>query len=221
MGMRRLPPNQVAQSLAGIGKLIDDEGFKQQLFDQVDQPLEEETDTNTGKKFLKHEYNRDGDSYRSPWSNTYFPESPEATFFPSQELLQLEQKANEVFAIYVKLYYDYAISSVYLNDTDGQGFNACFLVKKEMDPTTKVKSGTWDGIHIVVCDMKDTSKAAYKVISTVLTSLEYKDPSGVGNMTLYGSSSVSASDSVKLPADFGARTDPNDFHISNIGRLIE
>jgi len=37
--MRRLPPNQVAQSLAGIGKLIEDEAFKQQLFDQVDQPL--------------------------------------------------------------------------------------------------------------------------------------------------------------------------------------
>ena len=34
--MRRLPPNQVAKSLAGIGQLIEDETFKQQLFDQVD-----------------------------------------------------------------------------------------------------------------------------------------------------------------------------------------
>lgn len=37
--MRRLPPNQVAKSLAGIGGLITDEAFKQQIFDQVDQPL--------------------------------------------------------------------------------------------------------------------------------------------------------------------------------------
>ena len=37
--MRRLPPNQVAKSLAGIGSLIEDEEFKQQFFDQVDQPL--------------------------------------------------------------------------------------------------------------------------------------------------------------------------------------
>ncbi len=37
--MRRLPPNQVAKSLAGIGQLIEDEAFKQQLFDQIDQPL--------------------------------------------------------------------------------------------------------------------------------------------------------------------------------------
>lgn len=58
---------------------------------------EEETDTTNGKKFLKHEYNRDGDSYRSPWTNTYFPASSDATFYPSDDLLQLEQKANEVF----------------------------------------------------------------------------------------------------------------------------
>jgi len=31
--MRRLPPNQVEKSLAGVGQLIEDEQFKQQLFD--------------------------------------------------------------------------------------------------------------------------------------------------------------------------------------------
>lgn len=46
-------------------------------------------DTTNGKTFLKHEYNRDGDSYRSPWSNQYFPPT-ESTFFPSAHLLQLE-----------------------------------------------------------------------------------------------------------------------------------
>ena len=90
-------------------------------------------DTTTGKEFLKHEYNRDGDSYRSPWSNTYFPASPDSSFFPSDQLLRLEQKANDLFSLYVQRYYDYALSSVYFNDTDGAGFNACFLVKKQMD----------------------------------------------------------------------------------------
>ena len=206
--------------------------MQQQLFDQVDQPLgkffpfflilhdlliffvEEETDTTNGKKFLKHEYNRDGDSYRSPWTNAYFPASDEATFYPSDQLLQMEQKANEVFAVYVKLYYDYATSSVYFNDTEGQGFNACFLVKKEMDQTASVRDGTWDAIHIVVCDMSDASKASYKVISTVMISLEVKQANGVGKLTLHGSSSKSCSDSVALPADFGGRTDPKDFHIA-------
>ena len=37
--MRRLPPNQIEKSLAGIGSLIEDETLKQQIFDSVDQPL--------------------------------------------------------------------------------------------------------------------------------------------------------------------------------------
>lgn len=90
-------------------------------------------DTTSGRNFLKHEYNRDGDSYRSPWCNTYFPASPDATFFPSEQLLSLEQKANEVFQTYVQLYYDYAVSSVYFMDTDTPGFNSCWLVQKVMD----------------------------------------------------------------------------------------
>ncbi len=95
--------------------------------------LEVETCEKTGREFLKHEYNRDGDSYRSPWSNTYYPASPDATFFPSEQLLKMEQKANELFAVYCQMYYDFAISSVYFNDTDQNGFNACFLVQKNMD----------------------------------------------------------------------------------------
>ena len=92
--------------------------------------LDVETDTSNGKEFLKHEYNRDGDSYRSPWSNVYFPESPDSTFFPSDSLRKLEQKANETFQLYVRMYYDEALSSCYINDTEEPGFKAAFLVKK-------------------------------------------------------------------------------------------
>lgn len=52
--------------------------------------------------------------------------------------MKLEQKANDVFAQYVKLYYDYAVSSVYLIDTDGQGFNGCFLVKKVLQDSKEI-----------------------------------------------------------------------------------
>lgn len=54
--------------------------------------LEVETDGTNGREYLKCEYNRDGEAYRSPWSNKYFPEdsvSPDANY-PSSELLQLE-----------------------------------------------------------------------------------------------------------------------------------
>jgi capping protein (actin filament) muscle Z-line, beta len=58
------------------------------------------TDTREGKDFLKCEYNRDGDSYRSPWSNQYFPEASEEAVYPSNDLLQMEQKFNDVFNRY-------------------------------------------------------------------------------------------------------------------------
>jgi capping protein beta len=55
-------------------------------------------DTVEGKPFLKSEYNKDGDSYRSPWTNQYFPpiefnEADDPDFqpiYPSPELLSLE-----------------------------------------------------------------------------------------------------------------------------------
>lgn len=117
--------------------------------------LDVETDTSNGKEFLKHEYNRDGDSYRSPWSNVYFPESPDSTFFPSDSLRKLEQKANETFQLYVRMYYDEALSSCYINDTEEPGFKAAFLVKKQMDNEGGVDKGNWDAIHIVICKLKD------------------------------------------------------------------
>ena len=110
-------------------------------------------DSVTGKVFLKHEYNRDGESYRSPWSNQYFPPA-ESTFFPSAPLLQLEQKANNMFATYVKLYYDSGtFSSVYLVDTESAGFNACVLVKKDINDEKDIKKGCWDAVHVVTCNL--------------------------------------------------------------------
>ena len=50
-------------------------------------------DEETNREYLQHEYNRDGDSYRSPWCNKYFP-GMQSEFFPSPQLRGLEEKAN-------------------------------------------------------------------------------------------------------------------------------
>jgi capping protein beta len=63
--------------------------------------IEVAIDMISSREYLKHEYNRDGESYRSPWSNKFFPEAPDCEFFPSPVLLSLEQKMNDVFAQYV------------------------------------------------------------------------------------------------------------------------
>ncbi|KAL5981008.1 hypothetical protein ACLOJK_028928 [Asimina triloba] len=56
-------------------------------------------DMESGKEFILCEYNRDADSYRSPWSNRYHPPLEDG-LLPSDELRKLEIEANDIFTIY-------------------------------------------------------------------------------------------------------------------------
>jgi hypothetical protein len=97
--------------------------------------IELHDDVEKGIDFLGCEYNKDGDSYRSPWSNKYYPtiEDPSySPFYPTGKLLEMETSANEVFARYAKLYYDKDfITSVYFFESGADNaFGSCWLVKK-------------------------------------------------------------------------------------------
>merc|ERR1719223_2702111 len=112
--MRRMPPSKIEHNLAGLLNLVDDdEDTVEELLQRVDQPLQLETDSSTGKSFLLCDYNRDGDSYRSPWSNKYFPAMDDG-FLPSSKLRDMEVEANDLFDTYRKLYFEGGTSSVYL-----------------------------------------------------------------------------------------------------------
>lgn len=174
-------------------------------------------DESNTKEYLKHEYNRDGESYRSPWSNQYFPPSPDASFYPSADLLRMEQKANGLWAQYVHLYYDYAFSSVYLMDTDGKGFNGCFLVKKELNNQKEVKESCWDAIHVVTCEVAG-NKVNYTVISTVLISLSAATDA-IGKLSIAGSCNKTSKSEVTVSDEFSK--DPDQFHLRQIGKIIE
>ena len=69
------------------------------LLSSVDQPLKIARDKETGKDYLLCDYNRDGDSYRSPWSNTYDPPLDDGAL-PSDRLRKLEIEANAAFDQY-------------------------------------------------------------------------------------------------------------------------
>ena len=69
--MRRLPPQQIEKNLTNLIDLIPDQC--EDLLSAVDQPLKIARDKKVGKDYLLCDYNRDGDSYRSPWTNTYDP----------------------------------------------------------------------------------------------------------------------------------------------------
>jgi capping protein beta len=80
--MRRLPPNQFDKCLAGFFEFIEDEDLQGRIVESIDMPLEI-TNADDGRPFLKHEFNRDGDSYRSPHDNKYYPANPEGVELPA------------------------------------------------------------------------------------------------------------------------------------------
>jgi len=207
--MRRLPPNKIEQNLNGLLNLVPDE--TDEILQRVDQPLQEVMDTKQNRKFLLCDYNRDGDSYRSPWSNSYFPPISDG-FLPSEKLRALEVDANELFDAYRELYYEGGTSSVYLWDLEG-GFAGCFLVKKNVDNDRSVKEGCWDAIHVVEVEEHSPKRATYKLTTTIMLHMAVEKPE-IGDTLLSGSLT-------RQHELIDIEVDETKTHLANIGRLIE
>jgi capping protein beta len=205
--MRRLPPQNVIENLAGLLDIVPD--LTEDLLSAVDQPLKVQKCHTTGKDYLLCDYNRDGDSYRSPWSNEYSPPLPDGTV-PSDRLRKLEIQANDAFDTYREMYFEGGISSVYVWDLD-KGFAAVILIKKVGEGSKKMK-GAWDSIHVVEVN-ESHGKATYKLTSTVMLFMQTNKP-GHGELNLSGSMTrqIEQKDTV---------VDDNNPHIANIGRLVE
>lgn len=207
--MRRMPPSQIEDNLAGLIDLVPD--LTEELLGMVDQPLKVAHDKSSNRDYLLCDYNRDGDSYRSPWSNQYDPPLGDGAV-PSSELRKLEVAANEAFDIYRDLYFEGGVSSVYCWDLDN-GFAAVVLIKKTQDQSKNKQpmKGTWDSIHVVEVNDKKKS-ATYKLTSTVMLFIE-TDTAATGTVALAGS--LTRQDEKEYPLEgFGS-------HVGNIGRMVE
>uniref|UniRef100_A0A671TH81 F-actin-capping protein subunit beta n=1 Tax=Sparus aurata TaxID=8175 RepID=A0A671TH81_SPAAU len=180
--MRRLPPQQIEKNLSDLIDLVP--SLCEDLLSSVDQPLKIARDKAVGKDYLLCDYNRDGDSYRSPWSNKYEPPIEDGAM-PSARLRKLEVEANNAFDQYRDLYFEGGVSSVYLWDLD-HGFAGVILIKKAGDGSKKIK-GCWDSIHVVEVQEKTSGRTAhYKLTSTVMLWLQ-TTKTGSGTMNLGGS----------------------------------
>jgi len=213
--MRRMPPASVENSLAGLIELCPD--LQEDLLNAVDQPLKVVRDTKSGKDFILCDYNRDGDSYRSPWSNSYFPPQDDG-FTPPQNLRKMEVEANDIFDTYRKLYFEGGVSSVYFFTTDkeekdSKSFGACFLIHKDVDASKKdLESGTWNSIHVF--DVSESKKGfyEYKLTTTVMVAMSVKNTQ-VGETNLSGSMTQQETKVLAV-----SEKDP---HISNLGTMLE
>ncbi|EJF64567.1 f-actin capping protein beta subunit [Dichomitus squalens LYAD-421 SS1] len=236
--MRRLPPTHVEENVASLVAMCPD--YAEDLLGSVDQPLKVLTDRATGKEYLACDYNRDGDSYRSPWSNEYDPPLEDGTV-PTPKLRKLEITANEAFDTYREMYYEGGVSSVFLWDLDDGGFAGVVLLKKTLTPQAPGEpSGSWDSIHVFEAAERGR-QAHYKLTSTIMLQMidrsastrTSKEDSTVTKGGRIASSEKPEQDGAKRDGELTlsgsmTRQTEQDFplqdqssHITNIGRMIE
>jgi len=212
--MRRLPTQHTTKSLSAVMSVAPE--LADDILPNIDEPLRVVKDTSTGRDFVICDYNRDGDSYRSPHSNKYFdPDTGRQTnndFFPSDELRSLEIAANNVFDRYRDQYFQGGLSSVYYFDCD-EGFGAAWLIHKEVPGVDTLKKGWWDSSHIF--DVQPTgvpNQYKYTLTSTVLISMNLEE-AATGEVDLSGSLSMQIT-KTRL-------TDKFTGHIQNMGPMLE
>ncbi|RMZ87642.1 hypothetical protein DV736_g5133, partial [Chaetothyriales sp. CBS 134916] len=203
--LRRLSPTSIPEHLSNLTTLVPD--LTEDLLSSVDQPLQTARCAKTSRDYLLCDYNRDGDSYRSPWSNEFYPALPasaaEDAPYPSDRTRKMEVEANYAFDVYRQMYYEGGVGSVYLWDLN-DGFAGVVLLKKQ------AASGA--------------SAGHYKLTSTVILHLA-RSPSASKDdtMTLAGSMTrqVEADLVVEPSGSGGAAQGRDGGHIVNIGKLVE
>jgi len=130
-------------------------------------------DVTTKRYFVACDYNRDGNSFRSPWSNKYFPPLGKYDGFkPPEHLRSLEIECNKMFETYIASYYGDGVGSVYVWESvhEDAGVAAAFVIHKVSDKKAGFSVAQWDSINI--CEMKSQkSSVSYRVTSTVILSL--------------------------------------------------
>jgi len=207
--MRRLPPQQIEKNLSDLIDLVPD--LCEDLLSSVDQPLKIARDKQVAKDYLLCDYNRDGDSYRSPWSNAYEPPLEDGAM-PSERVRKLEIDANNAFDQYREMYFEGGVSSVYLWDLE-HGFAGVILIKKSGDGDSRKIKGCWDSIHVVEVQEKGNGRTAhYKLTSTCMLWLQTNKAKS-GTMNLGGS--------LTRQIEQDASVSEASPHIANIGRLVE
>lgn len=200
--LRRLDPKNVSENLNTLCQLNQD--LAEDLLSSVDKPLEIKSCPKSGKKFLCCDYNRDGDSYKSPWTGEYIPHVHDAPTL-SADLRKLEEQANEAFDTYRELYYEGGLSSVYLWEQDN-GFAGVVLLKKKLE-----KSG-WNSIHVFDVDTSAGRQAIYRITSTIILDVGAKVGSK-GKLDISGNLTRQTEKKLAIQSEQS--------HVANIGTLIE
>lgn len=219
--LRRLPPSQTSKNLTNIIAL--QPSLEEDLLSSVDVALTARRCPKTGRDYLCCDYNRDGDSYRSPWSNEFDPPiEPEdaADLVPGGRVRRMEENVNAAFDVYRELYYEGGVSSGYLWALD-EGFAGVVLFKKNAGSSGGGGKGGWDSIHVLeVSESAAKRSAHYKLTSTVILDLGLQQQaSGLDSLELAGN--LTRQTQQDLPLNGLREAEVETGHVVNIGKMVE
>lgn len=214
-----LPVSNVDKNLNALTTVIyNNDDLLNECIQKIDNRSTIGTD-DSNKDFIKCEQNRDGDSYRSPHTNKYYPNID--GMLPSKELRELEEKLNKMFLLYVKQYYSStAVGSVYcwdLGDNISDGFGVAIVIKNSVNHEKEINIGTWDSSNLITVNFSKEGgkiKTDYNMITTVTLNMNL-EAKIAGNVVLGGTITRSAKATKMINSYM------SDEHIENIGVLVE
>ena len=218
-----LPISSIDKNIDAISAVIyDNDVLLNEFLQKVDNRTEISNEDSEGP-FIKCEQNRDGDSYRSPITNKYFPAPEEEGKFPSQNLRKLEEKLNKMFKVYTRSYYgSNAIVSCYcwdFSENIKDGFGVAVIIKNNINHENNINEANWNSTNIVTVNFNENEgkiKANYNLVTTVSLIMSF-DNKICGKVSLSGMVARNSHLDNKIVKDYVN----DDAHIGNIGVLIE
>ena len=176
--------------------------------------------------FIESEFNKDENSYRSPWSNKYFPPKESDKLLPN-ELRILEERLNQLIKLYLKVYYsEDAISSAYImfqDESISNGFLCYVFIRSSIKNSENLKDDSFlESTNIISVKFmrersdtpnKEKIKIIYKTNTIFLFQLELKNS---GNCTYSGTKFCECSKTTYTTNYFDY-----DKHLKYIGKSIE
>jgi len=211
--LRHVPPKDIEARLFDV--LVLNEELADELLSTVDIPLKIAQDEETSMPFIQCDYNRDGDSYRSPFSNKYYPPIDDGQMI-SSKLRNIETIANKGFGAYVKLYFGEAIFSVYCFEIDEHSFGLGVFIRKETSGDTNSGDHRYKGnincSDVFTITNTGSGQHEYSLVSSALLHLELENDQ-LEPIVLSGGCSS------QVTKTMAARNDIE--HVINAGTMIE
>ena len=209
--LRHVPPKDTEDRMFDIFAL--NEELTDDLISSVDIPLKIEEDTVTHQSFIKCDYNRDADSYRSPFSNQYFPPLDDGTQIPSK-LRALEELGNKAFGSYLNLYFNKSGTlSVYCWEIDDNSFGLGVFIRKDEDDQEKKFTGSISCSDVFTITDQSDGTFEYQLVSSVLLELKVDLEGQSDPIVLSGG--VADTQTKVCPAKDNVQ------HLVNVGEMIE